>query len=86
MTSAHSLVAQACLGILLHLDENVTTDSLDRFPLAKYAAEHRLEHVHFEGVSQDAEEGITEPSSPVETPYIMPLMPIQSRYSEAFGY
>jgi hypothetical protein len=38
MTSAHSLVAQACLGVLLHLDESVTRDIQDKFPLAKYAA------------------------------------------------
>jgi hypothetical protein len=30
---AHTLVAQACLGILLHLDKNVTRESLRQFPL-----------------------------------------------------
>ena len=58
MTLAHSLVAQACLGILLHLDENVTRRSLDKFPLAEYAAQHWFEHARFEGVSQHAEEGM----------------------------
>ena len=28
MTPAHTIVAQACLGVLLHLDKNVTKDSL----------------------------------------------------------
>jgi hypothetical protein len=32
MTPAHTLVAQACLGILLHLDMDVTSGSLERFP------------------------------------------------------
>jgi hypothetical protein len=40
MTPAHTIVAQACLGVLLHLDENITKDSLKDFPLAEYAAEH----------------------------------------------
>jgi len=58
MTPAHTLVAQACLGMLLHLDQNITRDSLPRFPLAEYAAEHWFEHARFEGVSQNAEEGM----------------------------
>jgi len=59
-TSAHALVAKACLGILFHLDEDVTRGTLPKFPLtlAEYAAEHWLEHARFEGVSQNAEEGM----------------------------
>jgi predicted Fe-Mo cluster-binding NifX family protein len=60
LTIAHMLVAQACLGIILHLDKNITRDSLDKFPLTKYAAEHWFEHVRFEGVSQHAVEGMKE--------------------------
>ena len=37
-THAHTVVAQACLGLLLHLDETITKDSLENYPLAKYAA------------------------------------------------
>ena len=51
MTPAHTLVAQACLGILLHLDKDVTSDSLKDFPLVKYAAEHWVDHVQSEDVS-----------------------------------
>src|SRR5580658_8672108 len=40
LTPAHTLVAQACLGILLHLDNHITSDSLGGFPLAEYAAKH----------------------------------------------
>ena len=58
MTSAHTMITQACLGMLLHLDQNVTRESLTRFPLAKYAAEHWFEHARFEGVSQNTEEGM----------------------------
>jgi len=58
MTPAHTLVAQACLGVLLHLDANVTRDSLPKFPLTRYAAEHWIEHARFEGVSENADEGM----------------------------
>ena len=58
MSPAHTVIAQACLGILLHLPENVTKDSLMQYPLAEYAAEHWFEHARFEGVSQNIIEGM----------------------------
>jgi len=58
MTSAHTIITQACLGMLLHLDQNITGDSLNRFPLVKYSAQYWFEHARFEGVSQNAEEGM----------------------------
>jgi ankyrin repeat protein len=57
-TPAHTLVARTCLGILLHFPNGITRDSLTEFPLAEYAAEHWFEHARFEGVSQEAEEGM----------------------------
>jgi len=67
MTPAHTLVAQACLGTLLHLDEDVTSDSLGGFPLAKYAAKHFVDHARFEDVSRNVEDGtkqLFDPSKP----------------------
>jgi ankyrin repeat protein len=58
MTPAHTLVAQACLGILLHLDEDVTSDSLEDLPLAEYAAEHWVGHARFEDVSRNVDDGM----------------------------
>ena len=55
---AHTLVAQACLSILLHLDKNITRDGLANFPLARYAAENWFGHARFEGVSRDVDEGM----------------------------
>lgn len=56
-TPAHTRAAQACLGILLHLDYNtITRDGLQDFPLAEYAAEHWINHCRFEYVQQDVEE------------------------------
>ena len=59
MTSAHTLITQASLGILLHLDKNITKSSqVANFPLADYAAQHWFKHTRFEGVSQNVEEGM----------------------------
>jgi ankyrin repeat protein len=55
---AHALMAQACLGILLHLDENVTGDNLEKFPLTKYAAKHWVDHARFEDVLQHVDDGL----------------------------
>ena len=68
MTPAHSLAAQACLGILLHLDKDaVTGDSLGKWPLAHYAAEHWVDHARFGDVSRNVEDGMKQlfdPSRP----------------------
>ena len=58
MTSAHTVVAQACLGLLLHLDENITRRSLENFPLAEYAAKHWMDHAQFENVSSNVQDGM----------------------------
>ena len=57
MPPAHTFIAKACLGLLLHLDKAITRQSLMEFPLAKYAAENWFVHARFEGVSEDAVEG-----------------------------
>jgi hypothetical protein len=59
MAPAHTLATQACLGILLHLDNGVVTrDSLKKWPLAGYAAEHWVDHARFEDVSQNVKDGM----------------------------
>jgi ankyrin repeat protein len=59
MTRAHTLAAQACLSILLHLDKDViTSESLQEYPLAEYAAEHWADHARFEDVSRNVEDGM----------------------------
>ena len=62
--SAHTLAAQACLGILLHLDENVTEDSLKEWHLTQYAAEHWADHVRYGGVLQNVEDGLKQLFNP----------------------
>jgi ankyrin repeat protein len=65
MTRAHTVIAQACLCVLLHLDEHITRGSLEKFPLAVYAARYWVGHAQFEDVSpvvQDAMKLLFDPS------------------------
>ena len=48
---AHATLAQACLGVLLQLDDRIDKDSIRNFPLADYAARHWFEHGRIENVS-----------------------------------
>ena len=61
LTPAHTLAAQVCLGILLHLEGHVAIrDSLEEYPLAEYAAMYWMYHARFEGVSENVEYGMKE--------------------------
>jgi ankyrin repeat protein len=54
---AHIILARACLGVLLRLDELVDEDNVgNKFPLAQYAAEHWVDHARFENVSSHIRE------------------------------
>jgi len=54
---AHTILAKACLGTLLRLDDQVDKYKVkDRFPLARYSAEHWAKHAQFEGVSSQLRE------------------------------
>ena len=49
---AHTVLAEACLVVLLRLGELVDEDNvLKKFPLARYAAKHWVHHARFENVS-----------------------------------
>ena len=56
---AHTVLAEACLAVLLRLGEVVDEDKVEaRFPLARYAAEHWVSHARFENVSSYIREGM----------------------------
>ena len=56
---AHMAMARACLGTLLRLDDNCDKDNVEeRFPLARYAAEHWVTRAKFEDVSSHIREGM----------------------------
>ena len=51
LSPAHTILAQACLGVLLRLDDHTTNDNASGIPLADYAARNWVDHAQFEGVS-----------------------------------
>ncbi len=54
---AHTILAKACLGVLLQLDELVDEHNVnDMFPLVRYAAEHWVDHAQFENISSHIRE------------------------------
>ena len=55
---AHTIVAQACLGVLLRLDDTTREAAMRQLPLAVYALEHWVSHALFENVSMRVQDGI----------------------------
>jgi hypothetical protein len=53
---AHTILAEACLGCLLYLDDHMDANDLS---LADYAAEHWVEHVQVEGITPRVKVGMT---------------------------
>jgi ankyrin repeat protein len=49
--SAHTILAQASLGVLLALDYKPDKDMMKNFPLATYAAHYWVDHAQYENVS-----------------------------------
>ncbi len=56
---AHTILAQVCIGFLLHLDDRVDNNSVKGSPLAEYAAQHWVAHAQFEDVTSCVEDGMT---------------------------
>ena len=64
---AHTILAQVCLGLLLHLDDNIDNESVKASPLAEYAARHWIAHAQFEDVAsrvEDAMKSLFDPGRP----------------------
>jgi hypothetical protein len=64
---AHTILARACLTVLLQMDEKVDKKRLATFPLAFYAAQHWTDHAKFEDVAlqiQDSMELLFNPKEP----------------------
>ena len=58
LDAAHTIMAQACLGTLLQLDEHMENNNAKRFPLVEYAAQHWVGHAQFEDVSSRVQDGM----------------------------
>jgi hypothetical protein len=56
---AHTILAQACVGVLLRFGDHVDEDDvLDSFPLAGYAAKHWVRHAQFGNASSDLQKAM----------------------------
>jgi ankyrin repeat protein len=55
---AHTLLAKACLSVLLHPGDSIEKVNTKNFPLITYAAEHWVEHARFRDVSPYIGDGI----------------------------
>jgi ankyrin repeat protein len=92
---AHTIVAKACLGVLVRLGELVDEDNVednveDKFPLARYAAEHWVDHARFESVSSHIREGMEQLFDP-DGPYFVAWLQVHNvdtapHYSSALFY
>ena len=71
---AHTILAQACMGILLRPDDGVEENDIAKTsPLAGYAAEHWVTHAQFESVSSfvpKAMEYLFDPDRPFFTAWL----------------
>ena len=55
---AHTIMAQACLSVLLRLDSSMNKRTIESYPLARYAGQHFGYHVGFENVLPHVTEGV----------------------------
>ena len=64
---AHTILAKACLGVLLQLDGRLDENEVyAKFPLARYAAKHWIDHAQFGDVSSQVQEGMEELFDPMK--------------------
>ena len=82
--AAHTILAQACLGVLLRLDDRIDRDKIKNFPLAKYAARHWVEHARFKGVSSHIKDG-TECLFDADKPHLSAWLWIYNQDHEYLG-
>jgi len=57
-SEAHTVLAKACLGVLLRLDSRVMKHNVDDIPLAGYAARYWFDHVRFGNVASRIQDGM----------------------------
>jgi hypothetical protein len=58
LEAAHTILAQACLGVLLRLDDQIDRDKIENFPLARYAAQYWATHARFENALSRIKDGM----------------------------
>ena len=64
--SAHTILAQATLSVLLALDSQIDKETVSNYPLTTYAARYWIDHARFENVSSGIEEAMKRLFDPAE--------------------
>ena len=82
---AHTILTQACLGVLLSLDDTTREASMQQFPLAEYALQHWVDHALFENVSLRVQDGI-ENLFDVEKPHFSRWIRIRGDMDENYPW
>ena len=82
---AHTILAQACLGVLLRLDDTTRETSMQQFPLAEYALQRWVDHALFENVSLHVQDGI-ENLFAVEEPHFSRWIRIRGDMDENYPW
>jgi hypothetical protein len=81
---AHTILAQACLGFLLHSQDRLDLKSDNCSPLALYAAQHWVAHAQFEDVSSRVKDGMLSLFNPYN-PYLVTWLDIYDIDAESSG-
>ena len=63
---AHTLLAQACLGVLSRLDDKIDRNAIGDFPLAQYSARHWVDHAQIGNVAPHIEEDMERLLDPIK--------------------
>jgi len=58
LEAAHTILAQACLGAVFRLDDDIDRDKIKNFPLALYAGRYWKTHARFGTVSSRIKDGL----------------------------
>ena len=58
LNTAHTVLAQGCLTVLLQLDKNTDKKRLQMFPLAFYAAQHWFRHAKYEDTTSQVPDAV----------------------------
>ena len=82
---AHTILTQACLSILLRLDDIARKTSMRQFPLLEYTLEHWVDHALFENVSLRVQDGI-EILFDVEKPHFSRWVRIDSHIDDYYHW
>ena len=78
---AHSIMAQACLSVMLRLDYDIDMESIRNFPLAQYAAKYFGDHIEFDNVLSDIRDGVDDLLDSNKPHFAAWLWMLDGRYS-----